>query len=95
MSFTKCMLDMHNRNLLYAGKLAIVPLSPPPSQRMDLAHRDFSGGLFFILSFGQEKTRNRFRCGFPCLLSSQLLGVDFGAMMHLKQPCVYVQRTMC
>jgi len=70
------MADMAIRNLLYFGKLSIViPVSstlskdglPAPSERVFFTH----------FPQPKEKTRDRHRSGFPCLLSSQLLGLDF------------------
>ena len=80
MPFTKCMVDMQNRNLLSAGKLAIVALSPPPSQRMDLAHRDSSGGLFFwpVSASPKKKPAIDADAGFPVFSRPQLSGLDFG-----------------
>jgi len=45
-SFTKSIMDIANGNFICEMKLAIVTLSPPPSQRMDLSLL-FVSGLFF------------------------------------------------
>src|SRR5689334_19061816 len=43
---------------------------------------------FFLPTFltPKEKTRNRYRCGFPCLLASQLIGLDLWA--HHEGKCL-------
>ena len=75
---TKRIFGMRKRNLLYAGKLAIVlPVSStlPKDGLPALSERVFFPAFYSP----KEKTRNRHRCGFPCLLASQFLGMDFRA----------------
>ena len=91
LTFTKCMGGMHNRNLLYFGKLAKVTLSPPPSQRMDLSLLFVSGLFFRHFPSDQKKNPRSMRCGFPCLLSSPALRRGFcGRIMQPNGVTVYM-----
>ena len=86
LTFTNCMSGMHNRNLLYAGKLDIVTSSPPPSQRMDLSPPRSFRWAFFLRYFLSPKKKPAIDtdAGSPCLLASHLLGVDFVADHEAK-----------
>jgi hypothetical protein len=55
MTFILRISGMQECNLLRAAKLTILALSPPPSQRMDLARRVDSGGLFLAFFIAQRK----------------------------------------
>jgi hypothetical protein len=71
------MSGMRNRNLIYAGKLAIVvPVSstlPKDGFQPALRERAF---FFAIFRFTKEKPAIDTDAGFPCLLAPQLLGMD-------------------
>jgi hypothetical protein len=94
--FIKCMSGMANRNLLYVEKLAIVTLSPPPSQRMDLSLLFILSGLFFA-QFPAAQRKNPLSIPMRVSLSSRFPAHRPGFCERIMKPngwAVYMQRNI-
>ena len=94
-SFTKSIMDIANGNFIYGLFLAIVALSPPPSQRMDLSLLFLSGLFFRHFPNAQRKNPRSIpmRVSLSSLVPSSRSGFC-GRIMPPNRVTVYMRRSI-